>query len=126
MTKLLKRAIEISCKLHNPNLQNYNVYAFIFQKKRLISIGQNNMLVQSKKAFDLGRRFNVEQFKKWPYKHAELDAISKLWGRIFIDSRVTLITVRLLKNYSVGNAKPCQDCMSIINSLGIYRLEWTK
>lgn len=126
MSPLLKKSIEIACKLHNPHSQDYNVYAFLYDKKRLISVGHNDMVRQSGKAYRFGKKFNIEQFKKYPFKHAELDAVSKLWGKKIITGHETLITVRLRKDYSVGNAKPCCDCMKIVDALGITRLEWTK
>lgn len=125
MSKLLDKSIEIAKKLHSPHSQPFNIYAFIYDKNKLLSIGHNDMLNQSKKAYDLGNRFNVQQFKNWPYKHAELDAISRLWGRVRIGSRHTLVTVRLLKDFSVANARPCKDCMEVINGLGISKMEWT-
>lgn len=125
MRPLLSKSIEIARKLHNPHSQLFNVYAFIYEKKRLLSVGHNDMVKPDNKTLYLGKKFNVEQFKNYPYRHAELDAISKLWGKKIITGRETLIVVRLLKNYSIACGKPCDDCMKIINALGIERLEWT-
>lgn len=126
MTKLLNKSIELAKSIHNPHLQEYNVYAFIYNKNRLLAIGHNDMLNDNNKALYFGNRFNIEQFKKFPKKHAEIDAISKLWGKRTIDGSETLITIRLKKDYSVGNAKPCNNCMVVIDALGITKLEWTK
>lgn len=126
MKSLLSKSIEIACKLHNPHSQPFNVYAFIFDKKRLLSIGHNDMIKPDNKTLYLGKKFNVEQFKNYPYRHAELDAISRLWGKYQIGKQNILIVVRLLKDLSVANAKPCVDCMQIINAIGIEKLEWTE
>lgn len=126
MRTLLDKSIEIACKLHNPHSQDFNIYAFLYDKNRLLAVGHNDMLRPNKKAYDLGKRFNVEQFKLWPYKHAELDVISKLWGKRMITGRETLIVVRLKKNYEIASAKPCKDCTTIIRALNITKVEWTK
>lgn len=126
MRTLLDKSIIMARKLHEPYLQNFNVYCFIYDKRRLISVGRNNMLAKSKKVFDLGRRFGVDQFINYPYRHAEISAISRLWGRTYITGRETLITVRLTKDFNTANAKPCKDCMAVITALGIKKLEWTE
>lgn len=126
MSKLLNRAIEYACKIHNPHGQDYNVYAFMFDKNRIISVGHNDMVKVNSKAYYFGKKFSIKQFQKFPFRHAELDAISKLWGKKIITGKETMVVVRLKKNFSVGLAKPCADCMSLLSALNINRIEWSK
>lgn len=83
------------------------------------------MAVQTKKAKDIGDRFGIKKFQDYPYLHAEIDAISKLWGKYYIDGSETLVVVRLHKNGKLAIAKPCVHCMPVLEALNIKKIYWT-
>lgn len=99
------------------NKKTYH-FSFIFKRNKLISIGQNK-IEESPKVVQFARRHNIEQMKKWPYLHSEIDAISKVWGRIYLDSTYTIVNVRLSKKGELRMSKPCASCHEVISCLGI-------
>lgn len=100
-------------------------FAFLWKKNMLISSGQNNPNKPSAKAAYFANRFNLEKQKKYPYLHAELDAISKVWGKIYIDGKFSLVSLRLSGKGILRNAKPCKNCQHTINSIGINDVYWS-
>ena len=125
--KIFNKTVQMAESLFHQSYNNRDGYqqfhfACIFKKKKLLSIGQNVMDKPMAKALRFAMMFNLEQKKKWPYLHAEIDAISKLWGKHYLDGGYTLISVRL--SYINGvlelrNAKPCCDCTEVINAIGL-------
>jgi deoxycytidylate deaminase len=55
--------------------------------------------------------------------HAELDAIIKSQSRTLNNHQI--YTARLLKNNSLGNAKPCKSCREILLSYGIHIVNYS-
>lgn len=125
MNKLLEKSVRLARKIHSPNSQKFNVYAFMYDGRRLLSIGHNDMQTPSAKAHYFARRFNVQHLKEYNYKHAEVDCISRLWGRYHISGGETLVVVRLLRNYQIALAKPCRDCQIILDALNITQVMHT-
>jgi hypothetical protein len=97
-------------------------YAFGFIGKKLVGIGLNQPNIPNAKALYFGKRFNVEQFKKYPYLHSEIALISKLIKKEVQLSLVDIICVRLAiegKNVVLRQTKPCKNCQIIIKAFDI-------
>ena len=60
-----------------------------------------------------------------PYLHAETDLISRLWGKYYIDSSLSIVIIRLNKRGEIRNSKPCAKCSKILDSLGINKVYWS-
>lgn len=116
--KILDRSIRLARKIHVCD-QQFNVYAFIYNGNKLLSMSRNEMKSTSGKAHFFATKFNLEHTKAFPYKHAEIGAISRLWGRYHISHKETIVVVRLLRNYDLAAAKPCKDCATVIKALGM-------
>lgn len=116
--KIVDKAISISSKLVVDNNQ-YQHFAFIFLRNKLLSIGQNDMENTSPKAIRFAKRFGAEKPLRFPFIHAEIDAISKLWGKRYIDSSLTLVSVRLNRFYEPRKSKPCKDCETVLKGLNL-------
>lgn len=99
-------------------------FSFLFIRNKLISCGSNSYEL-SKKALYFANRYNVPQKKHWPSLHSEIDAIARVWGKQVIDKRVRLVNVRFLRSGDVSIAKPCPDCMEVLNALGIDSIYWS-
>lgn len=97
-------------------------FCFSWQKRQLLAIGQNNPKVESAKARKLAVHFNNKHKQKYSYLCAETDCIARLWGKIRIDSGITLVVIRLNKHLQFKNSKPCKDCQAIIRALGITKV----
>lgn len=128
--KILDNSLKIAQQLFSSAVksgdsQEQNVYAFIYDKNRLISVGRNDMVKVNNKALKFGNRFGIEQFQKFPYVHAEVDAISKLWGKRHICGKEKLVIVRFTKRGQIGLAKPCESCKMLLNALSIDKIYWT-
>lgn len=135
MMKILTKSLELAHSLV-PTERNQNtlVYAFIYDGNTLLSIGQNDMKNENAKALYFGKRYKLPHLTKYPYVHAELDAISKLWGKRKIDGSERVVVVRFKsskiekfnKNFVLpALAKPCDNCYTVLCALGINRIYWT-
>ena len=133
--KILTKSLELAHSLV-PNERNQNalVYAFIYDGNNLLSIGQNDMTRENAKALYFGKRYKLPHLIKYPFVHAELDAISKLWGKRKIVGSERVVVVRFKsskidkfnKNFvSIALAKPCDNCYTVLCALGITRIHWT-
>jgi len=94
-------------------------FAFLWRRNNLRSVGVNDPSNKSIKAINFAHKFRVSGLIRFPYLHAEVDAISKLWGREKVDSSLTMIVIRLNKYMQLMPSKPCCKCHKIIESLGL-------
>lgn len=120
--RILETAYNLSIKLFPGSDQKYNHFAFMFERNKLISIGQNNMKETSAKALYFGNLFNVKSFQEFSYIHAEIDCISKLWGKRYLSGREKIVVVRLNKHGELLNSKPCSSCSSVLSSIGMNKV----
>jgi hypothetical protein len=124
---IIDKSVSIAEKLM-PQIYNTSVnrnwhFAFTYKRKKLLTIGFNNMKTESAKVLKFVRRFNTKQ--QYLHRHAEIDAISRLWGRIYIDERITFVLVRLNRFLQLGDSKPCQYCQPVLDALGIDDVYWS-
>ena len=98
-------------------------FAFAYRKSKLLAIGQNNPDKTHTKALKLAQRFKTDT--DYPYLHAETDLISRMWGKYYIDSNLTVILIRLNKHGQLRNSKPCSKCSKILEALGIEKFHWS-
>lgn len=125
--KIADRSIRIAKRLflQSHNKKNPLHFALLWKKNTLISVGQNETEKTSAKAFYFAKRFNTPNKIKYPYIHAEVDAISKVWGKTFINESFSIVSLRFTKDGKLNNAKPCKDCQSVIRSAGIGSVYWS-
>lgn len=126
MSKIVEKSIELSNSLFPSAYSEKNGYkcfhfAYLYRRNTLLSIGQNSYEL-SNKALYFGNKFSINNMKKWPSLHAEISAISKIWGREYIDSSIKMVVIRLNKNRELGNSKPCKSCSAVISVLGIDKV----
>lgn len=124
--KIVDKSLEISKDLFPVVYSNKKKYgcfhfAFIYRRNTLLSIGQNSY-EPNNKALALANRFGLNKIKKHPYLHAEMSAISKIWGREYIDNTMKMVVIRLNKNFELQNSKPCKSCSTVIKALGVERI----
>lgn len=98
-------------------------FAFGYNNKKLLGIGQNNPDKTHTKALRLHDKFGIKT--EYPYFHAETDLISKLWNKYYIDNRLSVVVIRLNKNGKLRTSKPCKRCNKILSSLGIEKIIWS-
>lgn len=124
--KIVVKSIELATDLFPAAYSNRDGYkcfhfAFIYKRNTLLSIGQNSYKLNPK-ALALANRFGVNKTKKYPSLHAEISAISKIWGREYIDGSMKMVVIRLNRKLELKNSKPCKSCSQVIQSLGIDRV----
>lgn len=98
-------------------------FAFGFHRNKLIAIGQNNPESINAKSFHMRQRFNLDSH--YPYIHAEVDMLSRMWGKYHIDSRLKVVVVRLNKKGELRDSKPCSKCSSILDALNVSKVWWS-
>lgn len=122
--KILTKSVDMAMGLfpNNPSTkrQSYH-FSFIWERNNLLAIGQNANTLDRKTMY-FAKRFNVEKFRQYPYLHAEIDAISKLWGKIYVDNRLKLVSLRLDRYGQLRNSQPCIGCSAVLNGLGISKI----
>lgn len=125
--KIIQKSLEIALALFPETYKmrkkgaghNYHFTFAWYKGKKLVAIGQNQPAKPSKKALNFARRYKTHHQLKYSYLHSEIHAISKLFGRIWIDSDLTIINIRLNRWFQLQNAKPCKSCSKILSALKI-------
>lgn len=129
MNKIASRSVSIALdnftEFYEGSGNKVYHFAFGWRKNDLIAVGQNKMDYESPKALWFAKRFNNEKQIKYPYLHAEVDLVSKMWGKFHINSSIKIVVVRVNKNGELKNSKPCDSCMNILDTLGVTRLCWS-
>jgi len=77
------------------------------------------------KALYFGSKFNVHKFKKFNFLHAELDAIQRCWGKVYLDRSHSMVVIRLNKYGQLRNSKPCKNCQTILDAIDIQDVWWS-
>lgn len=115
----IKNAIRISQELF-PTVgpKKFYHFSFIYRRNKLLSIGQNYPLVESPKAVYFGKKYGIQSLVKYPMLHSEIDAISKLIGKIHIGRELAMINIRI-STIGLQNSKPCHKCIPILRSFDI-------
>jgi len=117
--RLVKLIAKLYDKIKNtPNIgiRNYAVGACIFEGKQIISFGFN-----TSKTHPLQKSIAVKvKASKRECLHAEVDAILKAKKTDL--SRATLLVIRIKKDGSLGIAKPCSVCSSLIKKVKIKKV----
>lgn len=98
-------------------------FAFGYDNKKLLGIGQNNPDKTHTQVLRLYNKFGIKI--EYPYFHAETDLISKLWNKYYIDERLSVVVIRLNKNGKLRASKPCKKCANILASLGVEKIIWS-
>ena len=93
------------------------VIAIIYKRKKIISYGFNRRVMTTSKNSPINR------YSKTFTIHAEDSAIRKAGSRT---KGADIMVIRLRKDGSFGNAKPCFDCQYLIDKAGINKRDWTR
>lgn len=125
MNRRLEKCIEIASSLrpHKQNGRSFHA-TFIFDKKRIVSIGTNDYNKHHpyhKMGKYLGYKENPENYK--PCLHSEISAIIKLGEEDL--SHYTVVNVRVDKNNQIALAKPCLNCLRVLQQTGYKKLFYT-
>ena len=100
-------------------------FAFAWRKNELLAIGQNYPDKPSGKALRFARMFKTRSTMTYPYLHAEIDMISRLWGKIHIDNNIKVVVLRLNSRKQFQNSKPCKSCTSVLTALNVEDIWWS-
>lgn len=124
--KILDKSLEIAYQLYPSNpTQKYYVFSFLYQRNTLISLGINDETKVCPKVKRLAQRFNVEKFKTHSFPHAEINCISKLWGKHYISGREKMVIIRIRRDGSLGLARPCINCHTILSALNLTNVYYS-
>lgn len=105
------KAIEIS----KESPHRIKMGAAIFKGKRLISLGYNHPMKAAKHLHP--------QYQRWKGSiHAEVDAILKAKTDL---TRCSIMVVRVNRFGIFRTAKPCEQCLSYLQAVGIKKIYYT-
>ena len=130
MSKSISKSVEIALSLFPETYsqkQGYRTFHFAFgwKKNELLAIGQNYPDKPSGKALRFARMFKTPQTITYPYLHAEIDLVSRLWGKVHIDNNIKVVVVRLNKTGQLQNSKPCKSCRTVLKALSVEDVWWS-
>jgi len=121
----LDKVIEISFALagkcrHNKRCKHFS---FIFDNKRLLSIGCN-----SPKTHPLNLKYNYRNKQKHNISdvvgtHSEMSSVIKLGYDNC--SGLTIVNTRINRNNKLDNSQPCGGCMEMIKQLGFKKIVYS-
>lgn len=97
-------------------------FAFGYERNRLLGIGQNVYGSIHAKAIKFSKKFGVVENFRNEFLHAEIDLISRLWGKRYIDSRLKIVILRLNKYGQLCNSKPCPNCYEALDALDVTKV----
>lgn len=127
--KILDKSLEIAKALFPEGYKARSRYrafhfSFIWKRGTLLSVGQNEVDTPNSKMVKFGRKFGVEYFREHPYIHAEIDAIARLWGRVELDNSMSVVVIRLNRDLSLKESRPCPNCTKVLTRLGLTTKLW--
>lgn len=124
--KSIKTAIELfpSTYAQRSRYRTFH-FCFVYRRNTLLTIGINNPEKENAKAKKFAERFGTEVQKNYRYVHSEVDAVSRLWSRVYIDNSLTFIVLRLNKNLDLKNSRPCPSCTKILRALDVTKVYWS-
>lgn len=117
--KIIDRSIEIAQSIFPDEKKKTYHFAFAWKRNRLLAIGQNDPNQTSPKALKFALKFGNKHQIEYPYLHSEIDLISKLCGRIYLSSKIKVVSIRLDSNFNLRNSKPCPPCQNILNAFDV-------
>lgn len=125
--KIIKKAIKLSYNIFQPNqYQRRYHFAVAFDVNKPIAIANNNPIKINHKAYKMGHRFNIPQYQEYPYSHAESHLISKLLDRYnTIRSDWSLVVLRINRQGRILLSKPCENCQTILDAVGLDKVYWS-
>jgi hypothetical protein len=125
--KIIHKAIKLSFDRFSPNTyQRRYHFAIAFDVNKPIAIAQNNPIKINHKAYKIGPRFNISHYKEYPYSHAESHLVSKLLDRYnTIRPNWSLVVLRINRQGRLLMSKPCKNCQTILDSLGLMKVYWS-
>lgn len=118
-TKVVQKAIKISSDLFPKSFKKSFHVCIGFQRNTPLAIGLNNPYVESPKAHRIARMTGVSSFG---YLHAEMDLISKLLGKYYIDQDLKIVVIRRNKAGELAESKPCKNCNAVLSAFGISKI----
>ena len=127
MKKIVQKTIKKSYANWRPTraIRCYH-YAAAFDNNKMIEFAWNNPITLDAKAFKIGQKFNIKNFKEYPFLHAESHLISKLLHRYnTIRSDWSMVILRINRNGRILLSKPCKKCQKIIDALDISKVYWS-
>jgi hypothetical protein len=125
--KILKKAIKLSYERFCPNsFQRRYHFTIAFDVNKPVLICQNNPVKVNHKAYRIGKQFNIQTYKEFPYVHSESYLISKLLDRYnSIDTNLSIVNIRINRQGIVLLSKPCDNCKKLLDAVGLNKVYWT-
>ena len=125
--KIIDNSIQLAYSLFPETYANKRKYqsfhfTFVYERNKLISIGQNIIDIPNAKAIKFANRFGVVEKYRSKFLHSEISALSKLYGRFHIDNRLKVVNIRLNKDMVLCNSKPCPNCQIVLDAFGLNRI----
>lgn len=92
----------------------------------MIAFAKNDPVQFNAKAFKMGKMFNINTYKKYPYTHAESHLVSKLLDRYnIIDPSWKIVVLRINREGRLLLSKPCSNCQKILDALGLNNIYYS-
>jgi deoxycytidylate deaminase len=122
--KILGEALKIAKSLEGTN-PKFNIFAFLYDRNNLVSIGRNQTLKTSPLVYRIARKYRIEHWVKYPFSHAEVNAVARHWNNEDISGKERIVIVRFDKKGRPILAKPCNNCQTFLKAINITEVYYT-
>jgi hypothetical protein len=96
-------------------------YAAAFDGNKMICFTQNNPVKTHTNAYKIGKNFNLQKYKEFPFYHAESHLVCKLLDMYnTIDSNWSVVVLRINRKGQMLYSKPCKNCSKLLNAVGLH------
>jgi len=117
------REISLALAPSHPSDQRCRHFSFIMNKKKILSIGTNNMKTHPKNLkFNFVNKYN-DPINDLVGTHSELNALIKLG--LEDCTGLVLVNTRVNRNGTIDFSKPCRGCLDMLQRLNFKKVFFT-
>jgi hypothetical protein len=86
----------------------------------MICFTRNSPIKSHTNAYRLGKNYNLPQYTKHPFYHAESHLVSKLLDKYnTIDPNWSIVVLRINRQGIILGSKPCENCNKLLSAVGL-------
>ena len=127
MKKIIGKTIKKAYQHWNPcrEIRTYH-YAAAFDGNKMIEFAGNDPINVNAKAYSIGKKFNIQTFKEYPYLHSESHLVSKLLHRYnSICANWSIVVLRINRDGKILLSKPCKKCQKILDAVDLKKIYYS-
>lgn len=126
-SKIIDRSIRIAYGYFKPTpYQKRYHFAFAYDGCKLVDFAKNDPIKTHSKAHMIGHKFSIPKFIEYPFLHAEVNLVCKLWQNDELNSSLNIVILRINRQGKILLSKPCSNCQIVLNKVGLKNIYWSE